>query len=149
MRFKPDDHYLKIFLNKLYYDIMIGIEIKGNIRDQFCLKNGHCDLQRLFIDGQQKDQAEGGMSLQEIKELCSKEGLKPSNDYYGSAIPNEMRKKISNVIFTADCTAGKIKGTNYTNCGSVCAYLTTYEPESKLEELAVKVIKAQWLLNNR
>ena len=127
---------------------MERLNIKGNVRERFCKEDDNCPLKHVFAMGQQKSKTEGSISLNEVKELCVSQGLIPKNDYYGSALPQKIREKVGAVIFTADCTKGAIEGTNYTNCGSILATIESYHPASSAEELAINLIRAQWILNN-
>jgi len=98
-----------------------GLNVKIRIRERFCREPDGCALRRVFAIGQENEEKGSGLSLNEIRELCISQGLKPSNDYYGSAIPREIREKVDRVIFTADCTGKLAEGTGYTNCGSILA----------------------------
>ncbi len=129
---------------------MEGLNIKIRIRERFCKKSDSCALKHVLAMGQQKEEKENGLSFDEVKELCISQGLKPSNDYYGAAIPQEIREKAGVAIFTADCTERLTKGTNYTNCGSILVTIEGRDLDllTEAEKVAISSIKMQWVLNN-
>lgn len=129
---------------------METLDVKIRIRERFCKKSDSCALRRVLVMSQQKEEKENGLSLNEIKELCISQGLKPSNNYYGTAIPQEIREKAGRAIFTVDCTERLTEGTNYTNCGSILATIEGRDLDLLTEEekVAISLIRTQWILNN-
>lgn len=123
------------------------LDIKGSIRQEFCLGE-NCPIKRVFELGQ-KQEGEGTLSFNDLKGLCQREGLNPSNKYYGYGLPDPELEKIEDTVFTADCKQGPIEGTNYTNCGSILAVNT---PDNLLVSGMVKIsqkfVQVQWKLNN-
>lgn len=124
------------------------IDLRGNIRQGFC-RQQDCPLQAAFADGMQKQEREEGVSFNEAKDVLLSHQLQPANDFYGSALPEDLRQDVGEkVIFTADCTQGHIEETNYTNCGSAIINLPETEHLTFPEYLAAKVIEVNWVLNN-
>lgn len=112
---------------------------------RFCRTCGNqeeCPVDRI------KDFAESNpsSSLSEIIYCSIRNGLVQANGLYGHALPEMVREEVGEVVFTADCVLGDIKGTNYTHCGSIIAKDSRNNPRLG-ESIAVKLIEAQWVLN--